>query len=58
MNEVLQKKLARSVKAREKSRKRRAYLKSLGLCLTAASHGPATHGVLCKKCREIHTLSH
>lgn len=33
---------------------RRRELRSRGLCITAASHGPATHGVLCEKCRLQH----
>lgn len=57
MNEKLQRKMKDSLIRRERSRLRRAVLRSQGLCLSGANHGPATHGVLCERCRIIHTLS-
>lgn len=33
---------------------RRDRLRSQGLCINAAAHGPATHGCLCESCRITH----
>jgi hypothetical protein len=33
---------------------RRDMLADKGLCITGPSHGPATHGVLCRACRLVH----
>lgn len=33
---------------------RRRDFKLEGWCITAASHGKATHGVLCERCRLLH----
>lgn len=41
--------------ARRRRRKRRAdRLKAAGVCVTAWSHGPATHGVRCYRCHVAH----
>lgn len=36
---------------------RRDELKAKGLCISSATHGPATDGVLCARCREQHRRS-
>ncbi len=51
-----------SDRARERrlvrAKARRAKLKTLGLCINGEPHGPATHGVLCERCRVIHSGIH
>lgn len=42
---------------RRYAKARRDALAAQGLCLNGASHGPATHGVLCAACREVHRRS-
>jgi hypothetical protein len=42
---------------RIRAKSRRADLKARGLCINGEEHGPATHGVLCLKCREAHRKS-
>lgn len=37
-----------------KSRRRRADLRSNKLCINGPSHGPATHGVKCGHCADVH----
>jgi hypothetical protein len=39
---------------RIKSRLRRAELAQQRLCINGASHGPATKGVRCEACAEVH----
>jgi len=36
------------------ARSRRETLAAEGMCINSRRHGPATHGVLCKWCREVH----
>jgi len=38
----------------EQSRARRAVLRAQGICINGVPHGPATHGVLCERCRLVH----
>lgn len=33
---------------------RRTELAAEGLCINGRSHGPATHGVRCKRCDDVH----
>jgi hypothetical protein len=42
---------------RRKAERRRSRLADLGLCINAASHGPATHGVRCERCAQVHKRS-
>lgn len=45
---------ARRIRKCETAAARRARLKARKLCISAASHGPATSGVLCADCRDTH----
>lgn len=38
----------------DKSKERRDRLRDAGLCINGEKHGPATHGKLCKPCRDTH----
>ncbi len=42
---------------RTKAKRRRDELRAARKCINAPGHGPATHGVLCKACRETHRRS-
>lgn len=42
---------------REKARLRRIRLRELLVCINGIAHGPATHGVRCKHCHEVHRKS-
>ena len=39
------------------AQERRIALKQKGLCINGPEHGAATHGVLCKRCRDQHRMS-
>lgn len=39
---------------RLKAKRRRDERKAAGTCINAIAHGPATHGVLCERCRIAH----
>lgn len=36
------------------SKLRRARNRAAGVCINGKLHGPATHGVLCERCRLVH----
>lgn len=49
--------LSTALHRRRYAKRRRDALRALKLCINAASHGPATHGVLCESCRNVHRES-